>query len=195
MKRDDWMLLSLIFLTGVALGMYVYVTAFKPTYAPQNLNNSEAEASEWSLVAKRYSDGSSRNVEPSFRILSDRSYVYLPGGDSDSALAPIEGKLSSGLMADLRKYDNELVPYTYTPLAPDCSSLQGGYDYEYRFIVDNTVYPLDTCDTALGHRSELAVLLQKVWSELEGGGRATGSFSDWAQKWLNDRIGANSLSN
>ncbi|PIR86008.1 hypothetical protein COU14_01175 [Candidatus Kaiserbacteria bacterium CG10_big_fil_rev_8_21_14_0_10_44_10] len=191
MKRDDWMLLSLTFLTGLAIGMYVYLMAFKPIYVPDNLNDTETEAGEWSLVAKRYSDGSSRYVEPSFRVLSDRSYVYLPGGNSDSALSPIEGKLSSGLMRDLREYDDELVAYIYPPLQPNCPSARGGYDYEYRITVDNTVYLLDTCETALGQSSELAVLLQEAWSELEGSGRPTGSFSDWAENWLNERIGVN----
>lgn len=191
MKRDDWMLLSLTFLTGLAIGMYVYLMAFKPIYVPDSLNNTEAEAGEWSLVAKRYADGSSRYVEPSFRVLSDRSYVYLPGGDSDSALSPVEGKLSAGLMRDLREYDNDLIAYTYAPLQPDCPSAQGGYDYEYRFTVNNTVYLLDTCETALGQSSELAVLLQEAWSELEGRSRPSGNFSDWAENWLNERIGVN----
>lgn len=191
MKRDDWMLFSLTFLTGLAIGMYVYLMVFKPVYVPDSLNDTEAGANEWSLVAKRYGDGSSRYVEPSFRVLADRNYVYLPGGESDSALTPIEGKLSAGLMRDLRKYDTELLDYTYESTQPDCPSRYGGYDYEYRFTVDNTVYLLDTCETVLGQGSELAVLLQEVWSELEGVSRPSGSFSGWAEKWINDRIGAN----
>lgn len=192
MKRDDWMLFTLTFLTGLAIGMYVYLMAFKPIYVPDNLNDTEADAGEWSLVAKRYRDGSSRYVEPSFRVLSDRSYVYLPGGDSESALSPVEGKLSSGSMRALRGYDDKLGPYTASPLQPDCPSARGGFDYEYRFTVDNTVYLLDTCETALGQSSELATLLQEVWNELEGGNsRPSGNFSEWAENWINSNIGAN----
>jgi len=165
--------------------------AFKPTYIPDNLNDTEAEANEWSLVAKRYGDGSSRYVEPSFRLLADRNYVYLPGGDSDSALTPIEGKLSTLLMRELRAYDEDLVLYADTVEATGCPSLNGGYDYEYRFTLDNTVYLLDTCSTALGQNSDLALLLEAVWLELEGEDKPRESFSDWAERWINERIGAN----
>lgn len=193
MKRDDWMLLSLTFLTGLAIGMYVYIMFFKPTYVPENLNDSEATASEWSLVGKRYSDSPDRAVEPSFRLLGDRSYVYLPGGESTDALTPREGKISSGLMRELRQYDDELYGYSAAPLQPDCPSARGGYDFEYRFIVDNTSYPLDTCDTALGHDTALALTLEAVWAEVEGRGgssfRQYGSFSEWAENWIRQNIG------
>lgn len=193
MKRDDWMLLSLTFLTGLAIGMYVYIMFFKPTYAPENLSGEEATASEWSLVARRYSDQSDRGVEPSFRLLGDRSYVYLPGGQSDEALTPREGKISARLMRELRQYDDELYGYSAPPLRPDCPSVRGGYDFEYRFVVDNTSYLLDTCSTALGHDTGLALALEAVWAEVEGTSassfRQYDSFSDWAEDWIRRNLG------
>lgn len=188
MKRDEWMLLTLTFLTGLAIGMYVYIMFFKPTYTPENLNTSEAEASEWSLVAKRYSSDADRSVEPSFRLLGDRSYVYLSGGAEE----PREGKLSSGLMRQLREFDDELYGYSAAPMQPDCPSVRGGYDFEYRFIVDNTVYALDTCHTYLGHTTSLAILLEKVWDEVEGRRENPiryGGFSEWAEDWIRQNIG------
>jgi hypothetical protein len=69
MKRDEWMLLSLTFLTGLAIGMYVYIVAFKPTYAPENLSGVESEANEWSMVGKRRAEfHNSDYVYPSFRL-------------------------------------------------------------------------------------------------------------------------------
>lgn len=187
------MLLSLTFLTGLAIGMYVYIMFFKPTYVPENLSDSEATASEWSLVARRYSDQTDRGVEPSFRLLGDRSYVYLPGGQSNDALSPREGKISTGLMRELRQYDEELYGYGAPPNRPECPSARGGYDFEYRFIVDNTSYSLDTCNTSLGHDSGLAMILEEVWEEVEGtrssSFRQYGSFSDWAEDWIRQNLG------
>lgn len=190
MKRDDFMLLFLTFLTAVAIGMYVYIMFFKPTYVPDQINNSESVANEWSLISKRYSDGPSRTVEPSFRLLGDRTYVYLPGGQSEDSLTPIEGKLSSSLMKKVRQFDSSLAGYTMSSETGQCRSDLGGYDFEYRYIIDNTVYNLDTCDTSLGYTSSLSVTLEAVWDEIEKGRQIEyGSFSEWAEDWIRKNVG------
>lgn len=191
MKRDDWMLLSLTFLTGVAIGMYVYVAVFKPTYAPENLGASEREAGEWSLVGKRRLDNDHGGaVQPSFRLLGDGSYVYLPGGSGDDdALEPREGRISRSLVREIRSYDNQLAAYGTDASSARCGA--DGFDYEYRVTVANTVYLLDTCYTALGQGTPLSELLASVWDQMEGGRRSYDSVSDWLQDWINRNIGAN----
>lgn len=192
MKRDDWMLLSLTFLTGLAIGMYVYIVAFKPTYVPEDLNTTEVEASEWSVVGKkRMESDQSGYVYPSFRLLGDGSYVYLPGGNSTDSLEPIEGSVSSGLIRELKAESRLMPSYTADSTTSYCGGDSEGYEYEYRVTIENRNYVLDTCYTALSHDSEYANLLAEVWMQIEGRGesRSYESFSEWAQSWLRSNIG------
>lgn len=191
MKRDDWMLLSLTFLTGVAIGMYIYIGIFKPMYAPEKISGTESEASEWSLVSRKR-DGVSVGgySEPTFRLLGDGSYTYLPGSAEGATVEPKEGKLSRSLLRELRSYDDTLLDYSYTVSRQNCASERGGYDYEYRFTKSTLNYNLDTCYTALGDNTPLAILLNEVWEEVEGGNRSSQpvNFSDWAEGWIRDNF-------
>ncbi|MBP6924668.1 MAG: hypothetical protein KBB78_03810 [Candidatus Pacebacteria bacterium] len=192
MKRDDFMLLELTFLTGVAIGMYVYIAAFKPLYTPENLNDTEAEASEWSLVARRYGGEPVPGYsDPTFRVLGDGTYTYIPGGADGAAIEPRQGKLSNSVLKQLRSYDNSLMQYSYSASRNDCASYYDGYDYDYRFTKQNIVFDLDTCRTALGEDTPLAKLLSEVWDEIEGRQTEVGptNFSDWAAGWINENIG------
>lgn len=187
MKRDDWILLSLTFLTGLALGMYLYVMVFKPIYQPENLSNVEAGASEWSLVSKRRVDNDQTGqVQPSFRLLSDGGYVYLPGGASDNSLAPIEGKISKSLVQKIRSYDNNLSAYEGTANTSSCLNM----NHEYRFTLSNQVYLLDSCYSALGYDSPLAEALDAVWDEVEGkgGSKPFTTPSQWVQNLIRQAL-------
>lgn len=186
------MLLSLTFLTGVAIGMYIYIGVFKPMYARETLSGTESEASEWSVVSRKR-DGVSVSgySEPTFRLLGDGSYTYLPGSAEGTMVEPKEGKLSRTLLRDLRNYDDTLLDYSYTVSRQNCASELGGFDYEYRFTKNTLSYNLDTCYTALGDMTPFAILLSKVWNEIEGGGSSNqpGNFSDWAEGWIRDNFG------
>lgn len=192
MKRDDMMLLSLTFLTGVAIGMYVYIAAFKPNYAPEKLSDTEAEAGEWSLVARRYGgDFISGYVDPTFRVLADGTYTYIPGGPEGIAAEPRSGKLSKATMRELRAYDDELLDHSYTTSGNNCDSYVDGYDYDYRFTKDDVVFDLDTCRTALGYDTPLSRLLESIWDEIEGRTAASSgrNFSEWAEDWIRENFG------
>jgi hypothetical protein len=192
MKRDEWMLLSLTFLTGLAIGMYVYIVAFKPTYAPENLSGVESEANEWSMVGKRRAEfHNSDYVYPSFRLLGDGSYLYLPSTTGDEAVEPVEGKISSSAMRQIRKHDELIASYTMPDDINPCNGDIEGFEYEYRVTVDRTVYILDTCRTVLGHDSEYALAIRQVWDEIEGtsSSKPRGSVSDWLEDWIRRNIG------
>ncbi len=195
MQRDDWMILSLTFLTGLAIGMYVYVTVFKPTYVPETINATESGASEWSMIGKKRIEGdNSRTVHPSFRLLGDGSYTYIAGGVGEGALEQKTGKLSSALMRELRAKD--AIIETYTPFmdVDYCGGDVNGFDYEYDVIINNITYVMDSCYTPLSYNTEVAVLLQKVWSEMAGNStsRASyGSVSEFLQAWIRTNLGVN----
>lgn len=199
MKRDDFMLLALTFLTGVAIGMYVYIAAFKPNYAPEKLSDTEAEAGEWSLVARRYGgDSMFGYVDPTFRVLADGTYTYIPGGPESVAAESRSGKLSKGTMRQLRAYDDALLNHSHTALRNDCASYVDGYDYDYRFTKSNIVFDLDTCRTALGDNTPLSRLLASVWDEIEGRATTTTTsrnFSEWAEGWIRENLGVQTTNN
>lgn len=187
MKRDDWMLLSLTFLTGLAIGMYVYIAAYKPIYAPADLVSSEASADEWSIVGKQRGGNEDNDyIQPSFRILADGSYTYLPGGTGNKALQSVEGSISRSLLRDLQVSVGDLNTYSKRVTGRSCASDVGGYDYRYRVTMDGDTYLLDTCSTLLGDDSGLAVSLSEVWDELsgKGSGATYNTVSDWAQAWI-----------
>lgn len=186
------MLLSLTFLTGVAIGMYIYIGVFKPMYAPENLSNTEAEASEWNLISRKRDGVSAVSYsQPSFRLLGDGSYTYLPGSTEGAMVEAKEGNLSRSLLSQLRTYDDTLHDYSYTVARKTCASETGGYDYEYRFTKNTLTYNLDTCYTALGDDTPFAILLAQVWDEVEGRGAigTGGNFSDWAEGWIRENVG------
>ncbi len=187
------MLLSLTFLTGLAIGMYVYIVAFKPTYAPEKLGSSETEASEWSMVGKRRVEGDrSGYVQPTFRLLGDGQYVYLPGGMSDSVPVPIEGKLSRALIREVRANDQLVPNYARVVDLALCPGDRSGFDHEYQVTISGVIYWLDSCQTTLGHDTAYAFILAEVWNEIEGRREPTRryeSFSDWAQDWIRRNIG------
>lgn len=193
MKRDDWMLFALTFLTGFAIGMYVYIAAFRPIYTPEDLSNTEEQAEDWSLVGKeRGGDVENGYIHPSFRVLGNGKYSYIPGGEGDDSLEPVVGTLPASLMRELKVDADQLEAYSRPVSDHTCASDTGGFDYEYRIISDGETYTLDTCDTALGDESDLALTLEEVWQTLEGGGSFEGfSGSDpsqWLQDWLRTNI-------
>ncbi len=179
------MLLSLTFLTGLAIGMYVYIVAFKPTYVPEDLGGTEAAASEWSMVGKRFATGPSGYVQPSFRLLGDGQYVYLPGGMDDSAPTPIEGRISRGLMREVRAADPRVPGYA-AGASPELCSGQG---YEYQITITGATYLLGPCLAAVD--AGYAAVLERVWLEIEGPepGRRYDSFADWAEDWIRRNVG------
>ncbi len=185
------MLLSLTFLTGAAIGMYLYIGVFKPMYAAENLSATESEASEWNLVSRKRDGVSDVGYsQPSFRLLGDGSYTYLPGSAEGAMVEAREGKISRGLLSNLRAYDDTLLDYSYTVARKTCASEMGGFDHEYRFTKNTLTYNLDTCYTALGDETPFAVLLSKVWDEIEGRSitAQSGNFSDWAEGWIRDNF-------
>lgn len=189
MKRDDWMLFTLTFLTGFAIGMYVYIAAFKPIYVPEKLSETEAGASDWSLVVKQRNVSQDPSyIQPSFRLLGDGQYVFLPGGQASDALLPREGKLSSSLMRDLRRFDGGLKTYSEPAVNQNCLSVN---EYEYRFTVETNAYVLDSCRTKLQDDTVFLKILNEAWDEITGNGtsRQADTFSGWAQGWLRERIG------
>lgn len=178
MKLDDWMLFTLTFLTGVVIGAYVYITTFKPTYAPEGLSDSEDEAAGFSVVGKTYGGlEPSGYIRPSFRVLGNGSYLYTVGGEGENALEPQKGEIPRDLKRALLSIvtKNALEKGSEPVTKNNCRSLQGGVDYEYRIVKDGIAYTLDTCHTALAYDDELTLVLEDIWNYLSGEGHGARS--------------------
>lgn len=190
MKREDWMLFSLTFLTGAAIGMYAYIAVWKPVYAPEEIGSQEDIANEWSVVGKRRGGEQALDyIQPSFRLLGNGSYTYLPGGNSDVSFEPKEGKLKRALLNELKVTEETLKLYEVPVNNAKCASETGGYDYEYRFTVKGNTYTLDTCETKLGTNTTLSNSLLDVWQSFSGQTKSYNSVSDWVEAWINRNIG------
>lgn len=163
------MLFGLTFLTGLALGMYVYITAFKPTYAPENLSGGEASASDWSITGKRRGGTEASSAQPAFRVLADGSYLYRQGGLPDENVSETsEGKLAKSLIKNLTLSEAVLQNNAKEISEQNCSSDRGGYDYEYKVLMAGEVYLLDTCSTVFATNSALVSEFGKIWQAMAG---------------------------
>lgn len=197
MTTQDKFIFILTFITGLAAGMYVYVISFKPTYAPETINNVEELAEDFSVIGKQYAgDRQNDYVAPSFRITADGSFSYRPGGSTTDGLEIIEGKLPRTLINDLRSLAtfDELDRLSENNPAGDCQSFVDGIDYQYRIILESEEFQLDSCDTRLGYDSDLALALEDVWNYLddpsvEAGGSLFGnSFYDTSVNFIRDNL-------
>lgn len=194
MNRDDWMLLSLTFLTGLAIGMYVYIAVFKPVYAPENLNTSESEAGDWSIVGKRRGgEDDPRYVHPSFRLLANGEYIYLPGGLGGNSLEPRKGSVSRKDLSLASLSMSELTNYSREISATSCSSDRAGYDYEYRVTMEGETFVLDTCYSVFAG-SATADDFELLWNRFSGAsrGRSYTSFADWIEDFIRQHLGFDS---
>jgi len=178
------MLFTLTFFTGAALGMYMYVAVWKPVYLPEDLGSEEAAASDWSIVGERRQGYIN---DASFRLLSDGTYTLMTiDEETGESVVSKKGSVSGSLVKKLMLTEDEILPYKEDK---ECE-ISEDVEYEYRFTVDGYTYLLDTCETELGHDTELAISLQKVWQSIdEGDGSESMTPSKWLQKWLNENIG------
>lgn len=195
MSGQDTFMFLLTFLTGIFLGAFIYVTSFKPTYAPDDIGSAESTAGDFSVIAKAYGGVHERGyISPSFRVLSEGSYMYIQGGVSDSALEPIEGKLPSSLLRQLKVVATEdtLVIYEEEVGKSNCRSFADGVDYEYRITLEEIEYSLDTCTSNVPYDSALAIALDDVWTFISGTGTYTGpqggSLSDKATDFIRKNL-------
>ena len=148
MTLQEWITFILVFVTGAFIGMMIYVTSFKPIYESEGIGGSETLAEDFSVIGKAYGGNEGPEyIRPSFRMLGNGEYTYLPGGESDNALDPLSGSLPSRLVRQVQSAASEssLNRYADSASKSDCVSYEGGFDYEYRIIVEGESFTVDTC--------------------------------------------------
>jgi len=181
-------LLALTFVTGVFIGAYIYVSAFKPVYAPEGLSKDEMSASDFSVIGQAYGGFHTKDyIQPSFRLLADGSYSFVEGGTGANSLDVVEGKLSGSLLNEVRDviYQGSLESLSQPVNNKSCVSAADGIDYEYKVSLDGESYKLDTCLTNLDYNDELAEVFYKIWLYMESPTNTLwGSPADMLEEYL-----------
>lgn len=168
MTGSDWFLLISTFVVGLVSGAYLYTTAFKPIYQPENsISRSERIAEDFSIVGKAYGGlHPAGYTQPLVRITGDGSYSYFPPGIGVSSEDPQKGVLPSSLFGVLFEEidQSDLEVLSHSSVKEECRIFYDGVDYVYRIVLDGTEYELDTCNTALTYDHPIATIMDDVWS-------------------------------
>ncbi len=161
MSARDIFLLASTALVGLFCGVYVYLTVFAPVYVDDKPENFTSENFE--IIGDAY--GGCRSNCDSFRLTSDRSFQYLPGG-SLGADAPVSGTYPrrefQELKSDILQADLRVLTKEFT--ASQCPSFIDGIDYRYSITLDGEVFELDTCRSQLRNNSALQTVLREIFS-------------------------------
>jgi hypothetical protein len=168
-KSQDKVILISAFAIGIFAGAYLFLMGYAPVFGSSKVPSQPA-MTKFTIESDSYG-GSGEGIPPSFQILSDGTYRYIPQTDAmaTSAIAGLkQGNIPDSLMKSLRKKltttNLTLASRAVTP--NQCASMAGGFDYHYRISVSGAEFTLDTCSTALTPDSDAGIVLQQVWEYL-----------------------------
>ena len=166
MKRQDVLILLITFLVGIITGGYLFLTGFAPQFLAHN-GATDTTYSDFSFSGEVYGGCSRGDACPSFQVLMDGSFSYLPLGVV-SGTGVINGNLSKLLMQELQtKFTNVNLEIASRSIeATTCDSYLDGMDFHYQVTLKTVVYIFDTCGTDFSTTSDMGVTLEKLWSYL-----------------------------
>ncbi len=156
------------FVVGIISGFYLYVTAFAPQF-DEFMGQTEEVYEDFVLQGNQYGGDRMGGTAPSFQVLENGSYRYLPYTEEGGVADVQEGVLPRALFNEVKQ--------TLTPAGleissqivtrGDCMSYVDGRDYTYAVTLDGVEYTLDTCTTALTSGSMIDTALDKLWNYFE----------------------------
>ncbi|PIW97004.1 hypothetical protein COZ82_01940 [Candidatus Kaiserbacteria bacterium CG_4_8_14_3_um_filter_38_9] len=164
MKKQDVLTLLITFIVGIIIGVYLFFAGFAPQFLAHN-GATDTTYSDFSFSGKVYGGCSRNDACPSFQVLKDGSFSYLPIGAS-SGISAINGNLSKSLMQEFQtKFTNANLEMASRSIeATTCDSYLDGMDYHYQVTLKTVVYNLDTCGTDFLVTSDMGATLEKLWS-------------------------------
>lgn len=150
---------------GAFAGVFFYVTVFAPSFVDDS-NTVDTYTEDSVVIEGEMNGGCLRgNSCGSFKLREDRSYSYLPSPDSTVTQGKLPSELSSAVF---KRIGTEEFFIAEEPITPqNCNAYFDGIDYTYTVALDNEIYTLDTCDTALAQNTELQELFEEVWGFME----------------------------
>jgi len=164
MKKQDVLTLLITFIVGIIIGVYLFFAGFAPQFLAHN-GATDTTYSDFSFSGEVYGGCSRGDACPSFQVLKDGSFSYLPIGASGGNSA-INGNLSKSLMQEFQtKFTNANLEMASRSIeATTCDSYLDGMDYHYQVTLKTVVYNLDTCGTDFLVTSDMGATLEKLWS-------------------------------
>ena len=162
-KRHELLSLLITFGVGVVAGGYLYLTGFAPQFEELS-GQTEAVYDDLVIVGDVYG-GRRINSTPSFQVLNDGTYRYLPSTPTGETVAAKEGTLPASLLREVKR---ELTKKSLTAdatkvPATNCNSFVDGVDYRYTITLDSANYDLDSCGTQFRVTGNTGVALDKLW--------------------------------
>ncbi len=160
MTGQQMVLISLTFLTGLLVGMYLYVAYFAPTYTQTGVDEADFE-----LIGNSYGRCENEEGCASFRLTDNRELAYLPPSRTGVDVSVLTTVISR---SSYRSIYNRISTADLDALAEpifgvECISSSGGDDYTYTIMVEGSTYVLDTCETGLAFDEEMQELLRGVF--------------------------------
>lgn len=184
MPKQQLFTILITLLMGMLAGAYLYVSGFASTYNQLEDGGAKA-AAVFTLQAEQFGGCGMVGTCPSFQLIADRTYRYIPGaGDVEV----YEGKLSKKVFDQLGEM---LLAADFSALnqpGSTCRAAFDGTDYQYEIIADGVLYELNTCNTQFTE-SALDEHLQIVWQEIISVNDTSGSEFKGAAEVLVDRFG------
>jgi len=162
MPRQQLITIILVFLTGMFAGAYLYVSGFVPMYIETGVGDGDA-ARVFTLNAEQFGGCGMSGACPSFQLLADRSYRYLPSTDSATVFT---GTLNKKLFDELGVLLLAADFVVLNQAGGTCRAAYDGIDYRYTILHDGETYELTTCNTRFGDTA-LDRQLQAVWRAIE----------------------------
>ena len=165
-KSQDKVILISAFAIGLFAGAYLFLMGYAPKFGSSSVP-AQSAMTKFTIESDSYG-GSGDGIPPSFQILADGTYRYIPQTDAmaTSAIAGLkQGTVPSALMKNLRKSltttDLTLAALPVTP--SQCASMAGGLDYHYRISIGGADFTVDSCNTNLKPDSDAGEALTAVW--------------------------------
>lgn len=168
-KNQDKVLLASAFVAGLVAGSYLYLTGYIPQFVKHG-DRLQQPAQTFTIEGDSYG-GMRSGIPPSFQILADGSYRYIPFTELD-ATSTINNVRQGTLPTDImRNLEQALVPTDLTLAARAvtkeyCASMVDGIDYRYTVTVSGAEFKLDTCLTNIEPDTPLEQSLRAVWDYL-----------------------------
>lgn len=165
LSKQDSLSILITMVTGFVTGAYLYLVGFAPQ-VEKIVTQIEPNSTPSLVIVGDAYGGIRAGTSPSFRIVSDGSYRYVPMVPRGEVAEPQSGTLPDLWYEPLLPFlTADILSAAATVREPvDCVSFVDAIDYTYNITWDDELYTLDTCTTGLVNNAELAAALADLWN-------------------------------
>ncbi len=163
--KQDIVIMIVTFIVAVCAGFYLYLTAFAPQFEDFT-GQTEEVYEEFMIVGSQYGGDKMGGTAPSFQVLQNGSYRYIPYTSEGAVVEAKEGSIPRSLFNEVKNAlaADSLESAGIIVTRGDCLSYVDGLDYTYFVTLEGESYTLDTCSTNLKSDGSVARALDKLWN-------------------------------